>query len=175
MKLKVTLGKILYYGFARHLPPSSSKINLGQRKLRAFCAKLMIKKCGKNVNIEKDAIFTSGLEIGNRSGVGIRAHITGKCTIGDNVMMGPDVVVYVRNHGFDDLEKPMIDQGFSKEEPVHIGNDVWIGSRVTIMPGVHIGDHAVIGASAVVTRDVPEWAVVAGVPAKVIKYRNETK
>ena len=55
---------------------------------------------------------------------------------------------------------------------VNIGGDVWIGGRMTILPGVHVGSHAIIGAGAVVTRDVPEWAIVAGNPAVVKKYRN---
>ena len=57
-------------------------------------------------------------------------------------------------------------------KPVHIGNDVWLGSRVTILPGVNIGNGCIIGASAVVTKDVPDYAVVGGNPAKILKYRK---
>lgn len=64
-------------------------------------------------------------------------------------------------------------QGLSKPEPVVIGNDVWIGSRVTILPGVHIGDGAVIGAGAVVTKNVPEYEVWGGNPAKYLKSRKQ--
>ena len=66
----------------------------------------------------------------------------------------------------------MREQGFYPEEPVIIGDDVWIGGRVIILPGVTIGSHSIIAAGAVVTKDVPEWAIVGGTPAKVLKFRN---
>jgi maltose O-acetyltransferase len=63
-------------------------------------------------------------------------------------------------------------QGFQEEDPVTIGNDVWIGDRVTILPGVTIGDGCIISAGAVVTHDVPEYSIAAGVPARVIGSRK---
>lgn len=66
----------------------------------------------------------------------------------------------------------MNQQGFLPNQKVTIGDDAWIGTRVIILPGVSVGKGAIIGAGAVVTKDVPEYAVVAGVPAKVIKYRK---
>jgi maltose O-acetyltransferase len=66
----------------------------------------------------------------------------------------------------------MCEQGFYEEKPVVI-DDVWIGGHVIILPGVHIGKGAIVGAGAVVTKDVPEYAIVGGSPAKVIKYRKE--
>ena len=62
-----------------------------------------------------------------------------------------------------------------EEEPVFIGSDVWIGRRVIILPGVHIGDGVVIGSGAVVTKDIPSYSVVGGVPARIIKSRLEEK
>ena len=87
-------------------------------------------------------------------------------------MMGTDVVVITRNHSFERTDIPMMDQGFEEERPVVIGNDVWIGDRVIILPGVHVGDGAVLAAGAVVTKDVPEYAIVGGTPAKVIRMRK---
>lgn len=66
----------------------------------------------------------------------------------------------------------MCQQGSLPKQKVTIGNDVWIGTRVVILPGVHIGNGSIIAAGAVVSKDVPKYAVVGGVPAKVIKYRK---
>ena len=86
-------------------------------------------------------------------------------------MMGPEVIIYTSGHKFDRTDIPMIDQGFTETEPVVIGNDVWIGRRVIIMLGVNIGDGCILGAGAVVTKDVPAYSVVGGVPARIIKSR----
>ena len=171
-KIRKAFGLVLYTLIGKHLPVSYARIKIGQRAFRAFCGKLLLEKCGKKVNIERGATFSSRIELGDRSGIGIDASISGKCIIGNDVMMGPACIIYSSNHKTDDLTVPMREQGFAEEKPVNIGGDVWIGGRVTILPGVHVGSHAIIGAGAVVTRDVPEWAIVAGNPAKVKKYRN---
>lgn len=141
------------------------------KALRAYNASQFLKFVGKNVNIEKGAMITSTMEIGDRSGVGINAMIGGKVIIGNDVMMGPECIIYTRNHAFDRTDIPMNQQGRTEEKPVIIGNDVWIGGRVTILPGVHIGNGAIIGAGSVVTKNVPDFAIVAGNPATVKKYR----
>ena len=130
----------------------------------------MLKKVGKKVNIEKGANFTRKCTIGNRSGIGLNAKI-GSVSIGDNVMMGPDCVMLTRNHDFSRTDIPMIDQGFMQEKPITIGNDVWIGERVIILPGVKVGNGVIIGAGSIVTKDVKDYDVVAGNPAKVIRNR----
>lgn len=170
--MKISVYKLLYHGIAKHLPISSSKLNIGQKKFRYWCAKHMVESCGKNVNFEKNAHFGKGLSVGNNSGIGINADIRGVCIIGENVLMGPNCTIHTQNHNFSNCELPIIQQGMSEERPVYIGNDVWIGGGATILPGVHIGCHSIVAACSVVTKDVPEWAVVAGNPAVVKKYRN---
>ena len=170
-KIKLLIGRILYL-FASHLPESFFWINFGQKPIRAFCGKLILAKCGKGVNIEKGANFPSAVELGDNSGIGVRAQINGKAIIGKNVMMGPDVCIHARNHAFDRVDIPMNLQGFTPERPVVIEDDVWIGARVIILPGVHIGTGSVIGAGAVVTKDVPDYAVVGGNPAHILKMRK---
>jgi maltose O-acetyltransferase len=133
---------------------------------------LIHKSCGSNVNIEIGAEFDSNVTLGNNSGIGIRAIIGREVYIGDDVMMGPECIIYTANHRFDRIDIPMREQGFLDIKPVVIGNDVWIGGRVIILPGVRIGDGAIIGAGAVVSKDVPPYAIVGGVPAKVLKYRT---
>nr|WP_313777814.1 MULTISPECIES: acyltransferase [unclassified Allomuricauda] len=92
--------------------------------------------------------------------------------IGDYVIMGPDVKIYSRNHLFSSLEKPIKNQGKEYFKTI-IGNDVWLGANVIITAGCRIGNHVVVAAGAVVTKDIPDYAVVGGVPAKILKYRNQ--
>ena len=172
MSIKRKIGGLLYYSIARHLPRSYSGFKIGQTGLRRFCGKLMLSHCGKKVNIEHNALFSPKVSLGDYSGIGVNAKIYGTCVIGNHVMMGEDCTIITRNHKFDRTDIPMMEQGFEEEKPVHIGNDVWIGDRVTIMPGVHIGDGCVIGAGAVVTRDIPPYSIAAGVPAKVLRRRK---
>ena len=90
-------------------------------------------------------------------------------------MMGTDCVIITRSHRHDRTDIPMMDQGFEEERPVFVGNDVWLGDRGIILPGVHIGDGCIIGAGSVVTRDIPPYSVAAGIPAKVIKDRKNAE
>lgn len=172
LSIKQKICYVLYNVIGSNLPRSSSKIKLGQKAIRGVLVRGYILKAGKKINIEKNARIGPRVEIGDYSGIGVNALIADEVYIGNYVMMGPDCIIYTNNHEFSDLDTPMMFQGKTKQRPVHIGNDVWIGSRVTIMPGVNIGNGVVIGASAVVTKDVPDYAVVAGVPAKVVKYRK---
>jgi len=87
-------------------------------------------------------------------------------------MVGPNVVIRASNHGAERIDVPMWDQGHTGGRIV-IGDDVWIGANAVIVPNVTIGSHVVIAAGAVVTRDVPDYAVVAGVPARVIADRRQ--
>lgn len=150
---------------------------------------------GKNVSIMRGAVLAASSKIGNNSelyhGVILGKNVevgdftsinnstkveVGKighfCSIGVDVIIGPGIhplhnittsTLYIKYLG-------LSLNGQLKDPPI-IGNDVWIGSRSIIMPGVHVADGAVIGSNAVVTKDVPPYAIVAGVPAKIIKYR----
>lgn len=89
--------------------------------------------------------------------------------IEDNVMMGSGVHIYVNNHKFDRADIPLIDQGYYPDEQVVLKNGCWIGANAIILPGVTIGVNSVVGAGSVVTKDVPDGVVAAGIPAKIIK------
>ena len=88
-------------------------------------------------------------------------------TFGDNVLIGPSVTFSPATHPA--LEPKLRLEGKESAKPIKVGNNVWFGANCVILPGITIGDHAVIAAGAVVSKDVPEYSVVAGVPAKVIK------
>lgn len=114
-----------------------------------------------------------GLQVGDHSNIGPYSYIgcSGFIEIGSRVMMGPRVNLMSENHAFDRTDIPMKDQGV-KRSFIRIEDDVWIGVNTTILAGVTVGRGAIIAAGAVVTKDVPPYTVVGGVPAKVIKERT---
>lgn len=166
------VGRIVYAAASR-LPRSYSKIKIGQRRLRAFCAKRILSHCGEEVNIDRKAWFASDVSLGDCSSIGLRAYIEEGTYIGNFVMMGTDCAVLTRNHSYSRTDVPICVQGMEALEPVHIGDDVWIGARVTILPGAVIGDGAVIGAGSVVHGKIPPFAVAAGNPCKVLRMRAD--
>ena len=113
-----------------------------------------------------------GLWVGNDSNIGPYCYIgcSGFVRIGNNVLMGPRVSIIAENHNFARTDKPTKLQGVTRQE-VDIGDDCWLGSNSVILAGIRVGEGAVVAAGAVVTKDVPPYAVVGGVPAKVIRSR----
>lgn len=106
--------------------------------------------------------------IGNHTRVGIHCTVIGPVCIGNHVNLAQGITVTALNHNFADSNRIIDEQGISTK-PVVIGDDVWIGANAVILPGVTIGRHVVVAAGAVVTKDVPDYSLVAGVPAKEIK------
>lgn len=89
--------------------------------------------------------------------------------IEDDAMLGSGVHIYVGNHRFDDVTKPIIDQGHYPSEPVRLMKGAWVGANCVLLPGVTVGEGAVVGAGSIVARDVPPHCVAAGNPARVIR------
>jgi len=106
--------------------------------------------------------------IGDHTRVGLHNTIIGPVTIGSHVNLAQGITVTALNHNFEESCKRIDEQGVTTK-PVIIGNDIWIGANAVLLPGVTIGDHSVVAAGAVVTKDVPPHSLVAGVPAKIIK------
>ena len=106
--------------------------------------------------------------IGDHTRVGLHNTVIGPVTIGSYVNLAQGITVTALNHNFSETGKRIDEQGVSTT-PVTIGNDIWIGANAVVLPGVTIGDHSVVAAGAVVTKNVPPHTLVAGVPAKVIK------
>ena len=106
--------------------------------------------------------------IGDHTRIGLHNTIIGPVEIGNNVNLAQGITVTALNHNFSDTDKRIDEQGVSTN-PVTIEDDVWVGANAVILPGVTIGEHCVVAAGAVVTKDVPPHSLVAGVPAKVIR------
>lgn len=105
------------------------------------------------------------------SNVMVNADLGGVIEIGNDVIVGPNVVMRASNHVFDDRTKAVAEQGH-RPGKITVGDDVWIGANAVLLPDISIGRGAIVGAGAVVTHDVEEWAIVAGVPAVRIGTRG---
>ncbi len=129
---------------------------------------------GNNVNIGPlTRVFgPSGITLGDNVAIARNVFIDGRggLTIGGESLIGFDAVLLTWGHRFDDPNTPVHLQGFAPE-PISVGARVWIGARAFVVPGTTIGDEAIVGTMALVTKDVPPKVVVGGIPAKVIRDR----
>ncbi|SCM59560.1 acyltransferase [Petrimonas mucosa] len=112
--------------------------------------------------------------IGNHTRIGVGDTIIGPVTIGNKVNLAQNVVISGLNHNFEDIEKAIAEQGVSTSNTV-ISSNVWIGANSVVLPGVHVGKHVVVGAGSVVSRDIPDYCVAVGNPARVIKQYDVEK
>lgn len=121
---------------------------------------------GRGVSIGKHTYLQEGVEINNTK-------IGRYCSISRNVIIGPYQHPLVNVSTSPKLYRNVLKSDFYDDKPkiTIIGNDVWLGTSCVVVGGTKVGDGAVVAANAVVTKDVPDWAIVAGVPAKIIKYR----
>jgi len=118
----------------------------------------------------QECITNPVVSIGDRCLIGRGSGIVGHFSIeiGDDVWTGHNVYITDQNHGYEDVSLPISKQS-QPERAVKIGSGSWLGYGSVVLPGVTIGEHCVIGANSVVTRDVPSYSVAVGVPARVIK------
>lgn len=141
---------------------------------------------GDNTILEKDLQLTVTVSssqkpcitIGNHCLIRRGTHITAcnHITIGNHLLTGTNVLITDNSHGSTDYASLLIPPGEREvvsKGPVTIGNRVWLGNNVCVLPGVTIGDGAVVGANSVVTCDVPAFSVVAGIPAKLLRQKND--
>jgi acetyltransferase-like isoleucine patch superfamily enzyme len=135
-----------------------------------------------NIHIKGNARIHSSTSIRNANNIylGKNVRVTMSCciwaeknskiTIGDNVLIGPGTKIFTSNHGIRQNGVPMVYQD-RVEKDIIIGSDVWIGANSVILSGVKICDGAIVAAGSIVTKDVPEYTMVGGIPAKIIKKR----
>ena len=95
----------------------------------------------------------------------------GKIILGDNVIIGPGSILRAVNHRFESTDVPIRDQGHAGGV-IHVEEDVWLGANVMVLPGVRIGRGSIIGAGAIVTKDIPPYSIAVGNPAKVVRKRT---
>lgn len=125
------------------------------------CSKISL---GKNVIIRPNTMLFADPRDGD-----------GFIIISDNVMIGSGVHIYVSNHKYDLDNVDIIEQGHYVAKNVLLKNGCWIGANAVILPGVTIGKNSVVGAGSIVTKTVPDRVVVAGNPARIIKYLNRNE
>jgi acetyltransferase-like isoleucine patch superfamily enzyme len=168
------LKLFFYYFILSKLPSARFTSIFSKLRVKYLQHVLKIMKVGGN-----SAMVGSNVYLGkaNKITFGSGCRINEKVyleevTIGNDVLIAPNVSILSRMHEFSRTDIPITQQGYKKEKMVTIGNDVWLGRNVVVMPGVNIGDGAIVGAGSVVTNDVASYTVVGGIPAKVIKIRK---
>lgn len=132
---------------------------------------------GDDVVISRNCVIqgkTGPVVIGNKTDIGCNAIIgsTAGIFIGNSVLIAANCYIGGGRYVSDRLEIPMMEQGVYSKGPLVIGNDVWLGAGATVLDGVQIGKGSIVGAGAVVTKNLPDYAVAVGVPAKVVKIRE---
>lgn len=138
------------------------KVNKGKNVRIGSSTKVMN---SNNISIGKNSSINSGM---------IMAGKNSKIIIGENCLLSYNVHIRTKTHKYENKNKLILEQG-EYEKDIIIGNDVWIGYGAQIMPGVKLGDGCVVGAGAVVTKDVEPYKVVGGVPARIIRERKDFK
>jgi acetyltransferase-like isoleucine patch superfamily enzyme len=134
----------------------------------------LLGRAGKNAYIEPPFRCDYGwnIEVGDDfyANYNLTVLDVAKVTIGDHVMLAPNVSIYTAGHP---LHPDSRNSGYEYGIPVTIGDNVWIGGNVVILPGVTIGSNAVIGAGSVVSKDIPAWSLAVGNPCRVIRKITE--
>lgn len=161
----------LYFLIGKHLPSSYFPLGNFFNRIRIYLLK-------KNITIGEKTIIQTGFRFGlkNKVIIGKECQINENvyiqsASIGNYVLIAPNVAILAASHIFTDKTIPIVYQGDTAINQVIIEDDVWIGRNAIILPGIRIGKGAIIGAGAVVTKNIPEEAIVGGIPAKVIRFR----
>lgn len=127
----------------------------------------------KNSKFEDGIYISDGseLEIGRYVRVNENVFFQGKVSLGDYVMIAPNVAFYSSTHIYGSVDEPMVTLGLSSKKGIVVEDDVWVGRNVVVLPGVRIGKGSIVGANAVVNCNIEPYSIVGGVPAKLIRKR----
>lgn len=160
---KCGLGLRVRHGVRINVP---SRVVIGKRCVLDRYASIHINAI--NPDTVPSLVIGDNVLIGTYSSIGCSNEIV----IEDNVLLAPHVHLTDRNHSFEDVTLPINRQPAVSPGPIHIGADSWLGYGVQVMPNVRIGRHCVVAAGSVVTKDIPDYSVAAGIPAKIKKKYN---
>ena len=173
-----TIKKIICYLFyrfiAKHLPDGMGPIGKLSLWVRRITCRPLFRRSAVKFGIGSGADFGNGacLEISEHTNLGVGFSLTGNgiLSFGEHIAMGYQCMFITQNHRY-------LAEGYDGFEigDITVGNNVWFGHRVIVLPGVNIGSNSIIGAGSVVTKDVPDFAIVAGNPARIIKYRRKNE
>lgn len=177
MLLKEIYKKIVFCNQADRIGPdmpfSHWKLHFKSSMLKLCKDKFKHFGVGADFRAGAYAVHCSNISIGKnvvvRPSTMMFADEFAQIILEDNVMMGAGVHFYVNNHKFDRRDIPLIDQGYYPSEDIVVRNGAWIGANSIILPGVTIGINSVVGAGSIVTKNVPDYSIAVGSPAKVIK------
>jgi maltose O-acetyltransferase len=171
MYKKLTLA--IYYAIIYHLP--HSRFIAITRAIRVWYISKILKLMPYDTNsfVEYNVYFSNGksVKIGKNCQINENVFIQG-AYIGNNVLIAPNVSILSTSHNHQNIYIPIVQQRDTKPNPPIIEDNVWLGRNVVVMPGITIGAGSIIGAGAVVTKNVMPFSIMGGVPAKLIKYRK---
>lgn len=158
------------------MPPSHVPWSLGAQRVRNSLARRFLVDVHPTANIEPGVgLHSTDITLGPHAGLAEGCWVQGPVRIGAHSMIGPETRIYTINHAHSRTDVPIQEQGFEAPRPVVIEDDVWMGARCMVMPGVTIGQGSIVAAGSIVTKDVPPYSVVAGVPATVKATRRPTE
>ncbi|MEW6753622.1 MAG: acyltransferase [Candidatus Latescibacterota bacterium] len=147
---------------------------VGGSQVRRLAYRRLLRRAGRGLMTAPGVrlLHSYNIEIGDRCSLSYGTLLNGRggLVIGDDFTTGPGVMVLTAEHHYLDRDRRVLEQG-EYEAPVRIGNDVWCGARAIVMPGVRVADGTVVAAGAVLTRDTEPYSVMAGVPARLLRYR----
>lgn len=175
LSMRQILCLTAYYGVGYWLPNSYGIGGGVCNRLRVLLCHGIFKQCGKITTINRKVHFGSGrnIEIGDESGIGANTRIPSNTVIGNNVIISRNIFILHRNHEFGRTDIPINHQGFKPAKQTIIEDDCWIGMNSLLTPGRHIRKGTIVAMGSVLTRDFPEYSIVGGNPAKLIKSRIE--
>lgn len=163
-----------YYFFAYYLPENQWVGGKLWNAIRVFFARPLLRECGKDIHIDRQVNFGRGntISLRDHSGIGAYCKLIGDITFEEYVATSFGVFITAYARRMDRTDIHVLHQGKVPDDPVVLGEGTVLFANVIILPGVHTGIGSIVGAGAVVARDVPPYSVVAGNPAKVVKWRK---